>query len=88
MASPSIPRLRVVLGPDMGCSTAICFCPFLGTLEIGFHVGFYDTEDDSSIYNGYDLGVNASKNGFTFGVNKHENTNTSVYVSYAVDLDL
>lgn len=57
-------------------------------LEIGFHAGFNDTDDNASIYNGYDLGVNASKNGFTFGVSKHENTNTSVYVSYAVDFDL
>ncbi|WP_076419425.1 TorF family putative porin [Colwellia sp. UCD-KL20] len=60
-------------------------------LEVGFHAGYYDTETDydaGNIYDGYDLGVSASKNGFTFGVNKHENTNTSVYVSYAVDFDL
>lgn len=57
-------------------------------IEIGLHAGYNDTDDSSSVYNGYDLGVSASKNGFTFGVNKHENTNTSVYVSYAVDFDL
>lgn len=61
-------------------------------LEVGFHAGYFDTESDfdtdGNIYSGYDLGVSASKNGFTFGVNKHENTNTSVYVSYAVDFDL
>lgn len=57
-------------------------------VEIGLHAGYYDTEDSSSVYNGYDLGISASKDGFTFGVNKHENTNTSVYVSYAVDFDL
>ena len=61
-------------------------------LDVGFHVGYYDTESDydtdDNVYNGYDLGISASKNGFTFGVNKHENTNTSVYLSYAVDIDL
>lgn len=61
-------------------------------LEIGFHAGYNDTEAEynanGNVYDGYDLGLSASKNGFTFGVNKHENTNTSVYISYAVDIDL
>ncbi|MDO7084039.1 TorF family putative porin [Pseudocolwellia sp. AS88] len=60
-------------------------------LEVGFHAGYYDTEssyDEGNVYDGYDLGVTLSKNNFTFGVNKHENTNTSVYLSYSVDIDL
>jgi uncharacterized protein (TIGR02001 family) len=60
-------------------------------LEIGFHAGFYDTEtsyEDGNIYDGYDVGVSVSKNNFTLGVSKHQNTNTSLYLSYAIDIDL
>jgi len=57
-------------------------------IEVGLHAGFNDQDNSSSVYDGYDVGVSASKNGFTFGVNKHENTNTSVFVAYAVDFDL
>lgn len=60
-------------------------------LEVGFHAGFYDTDAsfaEGNVYDGYDLGVSISKNGFTFGINDHENTNSTVYVSYSVDFDL
>jgi len=55
-------------------------------IEIGFHAGFNDNDESAGDF--YDLGLSASKNGFTFGVNKHEETNTSVYLSYAIDIDL
>ncbi|MGL1957312.1 MAG: TorF family putative porin [Colwellia sp.] len=60
-------------------------------LEIGLHAGLFDTDKsfaEGNVYDGYDIGVSVSKNGFTFGVSDHENTSSTVYVSYAVDFDL
>lgn len=62
-----------------------------GSAEITLHAGFYDTDasfDEGNIYDGYDLGISIAKDGFTFGIVDHENTQVSAYVSYAVDFEL
>lgn len=59
-------------------------------LTLNVHLGNYSFDDDYDHMDYTDYGISLSKDGFTFGVSDtdQDNEDVTVYISYAMDIDL